>query len=164
MIEALEREKTRSYPVWRGEIQPSDEWFESYSNFINFFAEFAEQNDVELFCVGCEYKETTGETEQWENVIQGVRERYSGPITYAADWTNYQDIEGWDYVDYVGIGAYFPLTLFNSDQTFEELKTVWNNHANEIEAWLNSKQASNIHGDRLSKRRRNMHGSVKLLD
>ena len=33
MVEALEREKTLSYPVWRGEIQPSDEWFESYSRF-----------------------------------------------------------------------------------------------------------------------------------
>jgi len=138
MVEALEREEIRSYPVWRGEIQPSDEWFESYSNFINFFAKFAEQNDVELFCVGCEYKATTGEKEQWEKVIQGVRERYSGPITYAADWTNYQGIEWWDSVDYVGIDAYFPLTLFNGDPTFEELKTTWANHADEIETWLST--------------------------
>jgi hypothetical protein len=138
MIEALEREEISSYPVWRGEIQPSDEWFVSYSNFINFFAEFAEQNNVELFCVGCEYKATTAEKTQWEKVIQGVRERYFGPITYAADWTNYQDIEWWNSVDYVGIDAYFPLTLFNSDPTFEELKTVWSNDADEIETWLST--------------------------
>ena len=138
MVEALEREKTLSYPVWRGEIQPSDEWFESYSDFINFFAEFAEQNGVELFCVGCEYTATTVETEQWKNVIQGVRQRYSGPITYAADWTNFNDLEWWSSVDYVGIDAYFPLALFNSDPTFEELKTVWTNHADEIEEWLST--------------------------
>lgn len=136
MVEANEREETRSYPVWRGEIKPSDEWFESYSGFLNFFAELAEQNGVEMFCVGCEYKETTGETEQWESVIQGVRERYSGPITYAADWTNYQNIEWWGSVDYVGIDAYFPLSLFDSDPTLEELKNVWNNHADDIEEWL----------------------------
>jgi hypothetical protein len=136
MVEALEREEALSYPVWRGEIRPSDEWFESYSNFINFFAELAEQNRVELFCVGCEYTATTGETEQWQNVIQGVRERYSGPLTYAADWTNFKNIEWWSSVDYVGIDAYFPLALFNSDPTVEELKTIWNNHANEIEEWL----------------------------
>ena len=136
MVDTLEEEKTQGYPtVWRGEIQPSDEWFESYSNFINFFAEFAEQNNVELFSVGCEFKATTGEKEQWERVIQGVRERYSGPITYAADWTSFQDIEWWDSVDYVGIDAYFPLTLFNSNPTFEELKNVWTNYANEIEEW-----------------------------
>ena len=135
MVEALEREEMHSYPVWRGEIQPNDEWFLNYSTFINFFATFAEQNNVEMFCVGCEYKETTEKIEKWKSVIQGVRERYTGPITYAADWTNYQNIEWWDSVDYVGIDAYFPLTLFNSDPTFEDLITVWNNNANEIEDW-----------------------------
>ncbi|HDQ05409.1 MAG TPA: hypothetical protein ENN36_01640 [Candidatus Bathyarchaeota archaeon] len=138
MVEALEREETLFYPVWRGEIQPSDRWFESYSAFINFFAEFAEQNDVELFCVGCEYKATTGEREQWETVIQGVRERYSGPITYAADWTNYRNIEWWGSVDYVGIDAYFPLSVLKYNPTFDELKNAWVNYANEMEAWLST--------------------------
>ena len=136
MIEVLKAEEIRSYPVWRGEIQPSYEWFENYSSFINFFAELAEQNDVELFCVGCEYKATTGENEQWKNVINGVRQRYSGPIIYAADWTNFSDVKWWDSLDYVGIDAYFPLAFFNSDPTFEELKTTWKNHANEIEEWI----------------------------
>ncbi len=139
MVDTLEEETTQPYPVvWRGEIQPSDEWFDSYSNFINFFAEFAEENDVELLSVGCEFKATTHEKEQWERVIAGVRERYSGPITYAADWTNYKNIEWWDSVDYVGIDAYFPLSIFNYDPTFEELKNAWTSHANEIEAWLST--------------------------
>ncbi len=139
MVDTLEEEKVQAYQnVWRGEIQPSDEWFESYSNFINFFAEFAEENDVELFSVGCEFNSTTREKEQWERVISGVRERYSGPITYAADWTNFQNIEWWDSVDYVGIDAYFPLSLFKYDPTFEELKNVWTNYADEIEAWLST--------------------------
>lgn len=136
MVEADDREELFSYPVWRGEIQPSNEWFESYSDFINFFADFAEQNNVEMFCVGCEYKKTTGSVEQWKNIIQEVRERYSGPITYAADWTNYQNIEWWSSVDYVGIDAYFSLSLFDNDPAFEELKTVWGNHADDIEEWL----------------------------
>jgi hypothetical protein len=138
MVEAVEREEISSYPVWRGEIQPSTEWFESYSTFINFFAEFAEQNDVELFSVGCEYKKTTGEKDQWEKIISGVRERYSGPITYSADWTNYQNIEWWDSVDYVGIDAYFPLSILKYDPTFNELKNAWTNYADEIETWLST--------------------------
>jgi hypothetical protein len=139
MVDTLEEEKTQGYPtVWRGEIQPSDEWFTSYSSFINFFAEFAEENDVELFSVGCEFKATTREKEQWERVISGVRERFSGSITYAADWTNYQNIEWWDSVDYVGIDAYFPLSLFNNDPALEELKNAWTNHADEIETWLST--------------------------
>lgn len=139
MVDTMEEETTQGYStVWRGEIQPSPEWFASYSNFINFFAEFAEENDVELFSVGCEFKATTPEKEQWEAVIAGVRERYSGPITYAADWTNYKNIEWWDSVDYVGIDAYFLLSLFNNDPTLEELANAWNNYADEIETWLST--------------------------
>jgi hypothetical protein len=138
MVEAVEREEALPYPVWRGEIQPSNEWFESYSEFINFFAEFAEENGVELFSVGCEYKATTGEKEQWETVIQGVRERYSGPIVYSADWTNYQNIEWWDSLDYVGIDAYFLLSVLKYDPTFDELKNAWTNYADEIETWLST--------------------------
>ena len=137
MVDTLEDEKTQGYStVWRGEIQPSNAWFESYSEFINFFAKFAQQNGVELFCVGCEFKATTGETEQWKNVISGVRDYYSGPLTYAADWTNYQNIEWWDSLNYVGIDAYFPLSLFKTDPTFNELKTVWTHRADDIEEWL----------------------------
>jgi hypothetical protein len=136
MVDTLEEEQSQGYPtVWRGEIQPSEEWFESYSTFINFFAEFAEQNDVELFSVGCELKATTVEKGLWEQVIAGVRERYSGPIVYAADWTNYQNIEWWDSVNYVGIDAYFWLS-FKNDPTLQELKNSWTNYADEIEAWI----------------------------
>jgi hypothetical protein len=138
MVDTLEEEKTQGYPtVWRGMIRPSEEWFESYSNFINSFAELAEQNDVELFSVGCELKATTEEKKQWENVIAGVRERYSGPIIYSADWTNYRNIEWWDSVDYVGIDAYFPLT-FKNDPSTEELQNAWTYHADEIENWIST--------------------------
>jgi hypothetical protein len=139
MVDTLEPEKTQGYPtVWRGEILPSKEWFESYSNFINYFAEIAEQSNVEMFCIGCELKATTNQKTQWENLINDIRARYSGPITYAADWTNYKYIEWWDSLDYVGIDAYFFLTLFNNDPTIEELKSAWNNHANEIEEWISN--------------------------
>jgi hypothetical protein len=139
MVDTLQVEETQGYStVWRGKILPSQEWFESYQSFINYFAEFAEQNGVEMFCVGCEFAATTSEKAQWESVIQGVRERYSGPITYAADWTNYKSIEWWDSVNYVGIDAYFLLTLFDNDPTLEDLKNAWNNHANEIEEWVST--------------------------
>ncbi len=139
MVDTLEEEKVQGYPtVWRGEIQPSNEWFTSYSDFINYFADFAQKNNVDLFCIGCEFKATVQEKEQWENVISRVREYFSGPITYAADWTNYQNIDWWNLLDYVGIDAYFPLSLFDYDPNFDELNNAWNNYANEIEEWLSS--------------------------
>jgi len=135
MIDPLETEEVRPWPVWRGEILPSDEWFESYANFINYFAGFAEQHDVDLFCVGCELKETTKEKQHWENIISGVRERYSGPITYAADLSDYQGIGWWSSLDYVGIDAYFPLTILRYDPTFEELRNTWVSYASDLENW-----------------------------
>jgi hypothetical protein len=55
---------------------------------------------------------------------------------YSADWTNYQNIEWWDSLDYVGIDTYFPLSILKYDPTFDELKNAWSNYADEIEAWL----------------------------
>jgi len=138
MIEPKERQEALSYPVWRGEIEPSDEWFASYSGFLNYFAEFAQQNNVEMFCVGCEYKTTTVESEQWRDVVAQVRERYFGPLVYAADWTNYEQVDWWNCLDYIGIDAYFPLALFDNNPSLDELKTVWNNHADDIEQWIST--------------------------
>jgi len=135
MIDPLETEEELPWPVWRGEILPSDKWFESYASFINYFASFAEQHDVDLFCVGCELSGTTQAKQHWENIISGVRERYSGPITYAADLSDYQRIEWWSSLDYVGIDAYFPLTILRYDPTFDELKNTWVSYANDLENW-----------------------------
>jgi len=119
---------------WRGEIPPSDEWFASYANFINFFAEMAETYGVELFCVGCEFNSNQGATAKWEEIVSGVRARYSGPITYAANHDSYQNVGWWSSLDYVGIDAYFRLTNKN-DPTVEELKAAWSIHADAIESW-----------------------------
>jgi len=119
---------------WRGMIPPSSAWFASYRNFINFWAEFAQDHGVEMLCVGCEFNGNDGSTSEWENIVAGVRERYSGPITYAANHDHEQSVLWWDSVDYVGIDAYYVLT--NKDNpTLEELKQAWNSRANTIEAW-----------------------------
>jgi hypothetical protein len=119
---------------WRGEIPPSDDWFQSYANFINFWAGFAEEHGVEMLCVGCEFNSNDVSTSNWEVIVAGVRQRYSGPITYAANWDHYKKVMWWSSLDYVGIDAYFPLTS-EDDPTLDELKAAWNQHANTIGAW-----------------------------
>jgi PKD repeat protein len=120
--------------VWRGEIPPSDAWFQSYTNFINFWAEFSQENKVDMLCIGCEFNANDGQTASWQNITAGVRERYSGPITYAANWDHYQNVHWWNSLDYVGIDAYFPLTNVN-DPTVEELKAGWGAWVNAIASW-----------------------------
>jgi len=119
---------------WRGEIPPSEAWFESYAAFINFFAEFAEQHGVEMLCIGCEFMSTVSNASKWEDIISGVRERYSGAITYAAVTTTYYKIQWWDCLDYVGIDAYFVLSN-KYDPTIHALKQAWELQASIIEVW-----------------------------
>lgn len=119
---------------WRGEIRPSDGWFKSYAAFIGFFAELAQEHEVELFCIGCELEQTASWRQQWETIISEVRKRYSGPITYADILDGYKNVEWWGALDYVGINAYFPLTDRNNP-TLEELKSAWNRHVDELELW-----------------------------
>lgn len=133
--------------TWRGAIDPSDKegWFSSYSNFINHYAEIAQNNGVELLCVGTEFKSLSSSAYQsnWSDVISGVRGIYTGSITYAANWDEYKNVSFWDLVDYAGIDAYFPLSDLQSP-SMDDLVTGWyaysgtygtHNWVGEIENW-----------------------------
>ena len=128
----VDTEDARNEPRWK--INGTEEWFQSYRVFISSYAQLAEENDVDLLCIGCEFKYTEANQSNWEQIISEVRELYTGPITYAALIDSYRSIAWWDSLDYVGIDAYFPLTEVN-DPTLEELKQAWNHWANEIESW-----------------------------
>ena len=120
---------------WRGEIQPSKDWFENYTNYINFFAEIAEQNNVEMLCIGTELQRTASWETEWRNIISEMRQRYSGLLTYAANWWKEYDeyVQWWDALDYVGIDAYFPLSAEN-EPTITEMNATWRG----ITEYLNS--------------------------
>jgi len=122
---------------WRGEILGSPEWFKSYETFVSFYAEFAEQNNVDLFCVGCEFKATEQDETSWGRVVDEVRKRYSSPLAYAALFDSFQGITWWDRLDYVGIDAYFPLTT-RKDPSLDELEQAWIRMANAIERWAST--------------------------
>lgn len=119
---------------WRGLIPPSAAWFESYGDFINSFAEIAEEKGVELFCVGCEFDLNDISASDWRAIVSGVRSRYSGPVTYAAGPASVAVIEWWDALDYIGIDAYYPLTN-STNPTTDELVESWGEVADVIEGW-----------------------------
>ncbi len=97
-----------------GDLAPTNPsaWFKSYATFINHYARIAQNNGVELFCVGCEYSnlDTSKYYANWRTVISGVRTIYHGPLTYGADYGTYARIPFWGLLDYAGIDAYFPLS------------------------------------------------------
>lgn len=109
-------------------------WFASYRDFIVCYAKLAQEWKVEQFCIGVEYKRTTHRKMDWQNIIGEVRAHYFGYLTYAADFDEYQTIQWWDDLDFVGIDAYFPLTP-KKNPTLEELIAGWKEKAQEIESW-----------------------------
>jgi hypothetical protein len=123
--------------IWCGNINPSPQWFAAYQDFINFWAKIAESNGVELFCVGAELVNTTGQSSSWTDIIQDIRTHYTGPLTYGANPGEETNINWWDALDYIGIDAYYPLTDQN-DPTQEELNTAWSSRADAIETWRNN--------------------------
>ena len=122
---------------WRGDVIPSEAWFESYKDYIMYYTRLAQEYDVEVFAIGTELGNTTlpNWEAQWEDLISQIRDVYSGKLVYGANWDEYKTVGFWDKVDFVGISAYFPLTA-KKDPTKAELVNAWESNAEEIEAWL----------------------------
>jgi len=124
---------------WRSDIYHDNEqdwvsWKESYSEFILRYAEIAEKGRAEMFCIGAEFTALTKEKpEYWQALIKDVRAIYSGKITYAANWyKEYEQINFWGELDYIGIQAYFPLTS-KLEPSVEDLRNGWRKYIADME-------------------------------
>ncbi len=128
---------------WRGDIaciSESDwrDWFNSYRDFILHYAKLAQDNKVEMLCIGTELTSIAMIREDmWKNVvIKPTREVYKGPLTYAANWnTEFRHINFWDALDYVGIDAYFPLSDDKERPSLEEIKQGWQQWVKDLETF-----------------------------
>ena len=121
---------------WRGEInfETAAEWntfFADYETWIVEMARLAEQEHSELFCVGLEFSHAEKFPERWRKIIAAVREVYHGKVTYGANWNEYENVEFWDAVDYIGVLAYFPLTKATNPSA-EEIGGAWAKKCEEL--------------------------------
>ncbi|UCF70219.1 MAG: hypothetical protein JSW49_08450 [candidate division WOR-3 bacterium] len=115
--------------TFRGDIFPADidSWFGSYEQFILHNAGIAQLTGVEIFCIGTEFKRLSSRSE-WIDIIASVKSIYDGMTVYAANWDEYPSVSFWEYLDYVGIDAYFPLAR-DREATIEE-------YLQNFELWL----------------------------
>lgn len=116
---------------WRGQIGENfdaaqwNDWFASYQTFINHYATLAEANGVEQFAVGVELSGTEAREADWRTTIDGVRARFDGPLTYAANHSGDEtSLTWWDAVDFIGVDAYYPLSD-TDDPTPAQLAAAW---------------------------------------
>lgn len=98
-------------------------WTESYLKYIFHFAELAEEEAVDMFCIATEMQS------MWQEyptgfiaLIEGVKKRYNGKLTYAANWDEYKSFPFWSYFNYIGIDAYFPIDKNNINASFKEIR------------------------------------------
>ena len=115
---------------WCGQfdLQTEEEWKiweKEYALYILTIAKIAQEEQVEVLCIGTEYKiAATKRKIFWNALIKTIRKSYSGQITYAANWDNYKNISFWSALDFIGVDAYFPLSP-TKDVDLVELNSNW---------------------------------------
>lgn len=97
----------------------------SFADFVLEYARIADEIEADMFCIGTEWQKfIVHDPEFWQRLIVRVKNIYSGPLTYAANWDEYKSTPFWPALDYIGVNAYFPLS--NEDHpTIEDLKQGW---------------------------------------
>ncbi|NJM25956.1 MAG: hypothetical protein HC859_11210 [Bacteroidia bacterium] len=116
------------HDTWAGAVEMQNEedwkkWFESYERFILTYARFADSLHIEVLCIGTELEKTSRRAE-WIPLIAKIRQHYHGKITYAANFSEFEHVTFWPYLDYIGIQGYFPLTD-ERKPSLEELMDGW---------------------------------------
>ncbi len=100
---------------WAGNFMIDDphearQWMKNYERYILQCAEVARDEGVELFCFSTEFRKMVEKYPHlWNELIDDIKTIYKGPLTYAANWDSYRNLEIWPRLDYIGIDAYFPL-------------------------------------------------------
>lgn len=123
--------------TYRGEIDPRNRnaWYRSYAEFIDHYASIATSESAELFVIGTELKTMSTETGRWDAISRAVRNRYPGPITYAANWDEVDQVQFWDELDAIGADAYYPLSPDDgSAPTLKSLVGAWRQVASELKS------------------------------
>ncbi|WP_235841631.1 glycoside hydrolase family 113 [Confluentibacter sediminis] len=113
-------------------------WLEleqSYTKYILYFAELAEEEHVAIFCIGTELEGFIDKRPNyWKQLIKNIKKIYKGKLTYAANWNEYDRVPFWDQLDYIGIDAYFPVSDLKTP-TLEDCRLGWLKHKDTIHAF-----------------------------
>jgi hypothetical protein len=85
---------------------------------------------------------------RWKKLIKETRGIYNGPMTYAANFDNYQEVAFWDDLDFIGINAYFALrnpneSISDPQRMKKVLEEGWLKVFNEINGFRAKHQLEN---------------------
>ncbi|MFT6716727.1 MAG: hypothetical protein ACJA0Q_001375 [Saprospiraceae bacterium] len=114
---------------YTGTIKLSDSswvnWKSTYKKYIMSFAELAQKQEVDMFCIGTEqYASIKQNTKYWFRLIDEIKKVYKGKLIYAGNWDSYRFCPFWSKLDYIGVDAYFPLST-RSNPSVKQIKREW---------------------------------------
>ncbi len=121
---------------WRAYIDPSDRttWFNNYENNILLpLARMGAAHGVEEMTLGTELAKMAStsnptNTQNWQKMIRDVRGAFGGKLTYSSQHDNPDEksqIDFWGDLDYIGVSAYHPSGLGETDPSVEQLRSEW---------------------------------------
>lgn len=109
-------------------------WAKSYLAYILEFAAISEEEGVDMLCVGTEMKQITIDYPEYFGwLADSVRSVFSGPVTYASNWDNYENLKFWDKMDYIGVDGYFPL-VDDATPEVDQLVKAWEGEKKKLAA------------------------------
>lgn len=88
-------------PKWK-------DWFLSYEHFIIHYAQIAERTGCIMFVIGCELVNSDKREEEWRKIVESVRKKYKGLLTYNCDKYQEDRLSWWDDVDVISSSGYYP--------------------------------------------------------
>jgi len=100
---------------WPGDLEfpreaDREAWFRSYRPYLEHYSRLAAVIQADVFCVGCEFTKLSRNAAAWRSLIALARRNYAGPLTYAAtQGVEFESVEFWDALDYIGLNNYYPL-------------------------------------------------------
>lgn len=127
---------------WTGglDFQSPDEWqaWEAdYRRYILSFAALAAEEHAELFCIGTEFRQVLRKRPAfWTALIAEIRAVYAGKLTYSANWDDWEQVPFWSQLDYIGLGAYYPL-VNEPTPSVAALTAAWQPIVQKLAAYAN---------------------------
>ena len=88
-------------------------------------AELAIEAGVDLLSIGSELNTTEGQVSRWLALVDRIRSRYEGSLSYTANWDRFDKVGFWTLVDVIGVSAYFELERDRPDAPVSDLVRAW---------------------------------------
>lgn len=119
---------------WRGEIgfETDEAWDHFWRDYERFILQIASwTRDADGLVVGTELRRTESHEGRWRSLIEKVRRVSDVPLTYAANWDDFERVGFWDALDVIGIQAYFPLVA-EDDSSESAIRVGWQRWMKEL--------------------------------